>query len=519
MADIKLPAFCEENYTDEISNSVTRVLTLKNSSVSDYERYLGYFEENGFEKKEEYEIEGHSFAAFSKESDGIFINYFDRLNEIMIAVECDTNYFLYADEEGEKVCQPSVTQVGLEDYGMSYAVRLSDGRFIIIDGAWNKESDIDGLYNALTGMTKGEKPVIAAWILTHPHEDHYLCFIGFMNKYGENVEVQKFMFYFPEPDDFVHYPNLDLKKKELSPACNVPIMLDIMKKTGSPIYAAHTGQRYRIGDADCEILSSMDDTIHLTSNSNAISTVVRMELGGQVILFGADASFSYSKLAKKHGNRLKADILQIPHHGFQSGSPDGEIESYDLIRPSVCFLPTDEYFAYLSFCIHRKSTRYLMRMPCVKEIYEGGDHTLMLPYYPPEDARHKLETKLNHTVTRCGAYSWVFTGLNSSKISDFTFTVSNLTYVKTEVRVDLYFDEPKRCIPKLMLEMPRMCQKQFCIAPALQEDEDVSLRIKALLERKGIGENEGFTARFISDVPIIVSHADHKEAYHDEPRL
>ena len=67
------------------------------------------------------------------------------------------------------------------------------------------------------------------------------------------------------------------------------------------------------------------------------------------MLWTNDAAFSHAKLPERYGEYLKADILQIPHHGFQSGSAEAEISGYDLIRPRVCLLPVSDYCAY-TFC-------------------------------------------------------------------------------------------------------------------------------------------------------------------------
>ena len=63
---------------------------------------------------------------------------------------------------GDAVTAPQITQLEQEDYGMSYVIRLSDGRFIVIDGGNNFEPDIDRLMNCLKAGSNSEKPVIAS---------------------------------------------------------------------------------------------------------------------------------------------------------------------------------------------------------------------------------------------------------------------------------------------------------------------------------------------------------------------
>ena len=47
------------------------------------------------------------------------------------------------------VVTPEITQIALEDFGMSYVIRLSDGRFIVIDGGRDFEPESDKLFKAL----------------------------------------------------------------------------------------------------------------------------------------------------------------------------------------------------------------------------------------------------------------------------------------------------------------------------------------------------------------------------------
>jgi hypothetical protein len=69
--------------------------------------------------------------------------------------------------------------------GMVYAVRLADGSFIVVDGGMPAYGNADRLYNALKEYSNDEKPVIAAWLITHGHEDHIGGLTTFVEKYYE----------------------------------------------------------------------------------------------------------------------------------------------------------------------------------------------------------------------------------------------------------------------------------------------------------------------------------------------
>ena len=260
-----IPAF-GENCIENRTNSSARVFVISNVGGEIFDSYRRLLEESGFINKEEYAIGAHRFAAYAKGTDGVFLNYFENVRELTIAVEDNCAYFDFTDTPREASLPVQITQIELEDFGMSYVIRLSDGRFIVIDGGRHFEPDRKRLFDCLTEGSAGEKPIIAAWILTHPHSDHYICYIGFMEEYGDRVEVERYILNFPEHDDLVHYPKLQKKDRrfeDVSAFTNIPKMWEQIERSGGKFYMAHTGQRFNIGGAAIEILASMDDTIHL----------------------------------------------------------------------------------------------------------------------------------------------------------------------------------------------------------------------------------------------------------------
>lgn len=522
MKNLHIPAFGEAEFFENRESGNATAVMIPNADIHAFSKYGRLLEECGFMQKEERRTDTHLYAAYSDGETALFLNWFAATNELYLVTEEHCRYFSYSDQMQSTVTTAEITQLELEDFGMSYVVRISDGRFILFDGGRNFETDRDRLYQHLKDRSVHEKPRIAAWILTHPHPDHFHLFIGFMDKYADDVIIESFLFHFPECTDFAHYPALaDTDSRfdyDTSAPAYIPRMLAHMEKTGAPIYTAHTGQIYRIGDAVCEVLASMDDTIHISGNINAISLVIRMELAGQVILWAADASFSITKLPEKYAAHLKADILQVPHHGFQSGTTESEIRGYELIRPRVCLLPVSDYNAYTVFCTHKESTRFLMTKAGIDELITGTPaRTITLPYTPPPYAKKELEQKYLAGLDHCGATAWIFTELDTADADDFKFTLLNTTTVKTTVWIDLFFEDPAKNTRFIKAEVPGNSMRRLSIV-----GEDVvpdALYFNWLsLKIQGIPENAPFSARFISDVPIVVSHKKHRASYYSPNR-
>ena len=518
MLDFSIPAFGETDFLQSMENPRTQITKICASDGELYAAYGRLLRENGFAAREGSRTDTHLYSAFRKENCGVFLNFYAELGELYIVTEEDSAYFTYEDTSREASVQPQITQITLEDFGMSYAIRLSDGRFIIIDGGREFEPDAERLFRCLKDGSPYEKPVIAAWIFTHPHTDHFYCFITFADRYGDQVEIEKFLFHFPEADDLVHYPKLTAQDPRFDhntqPTHYIGLMWERIARSGAQVYTAHTGQKYRIGDAQCEILASMDDTILTDSNINAASLVVRMELAGQVILWAADSAFSSVKMAQKHGAHLKADILQIPHHGFQSGSAEGEIAAYDLIRPHTCLLPVSAYNAFTVFSTYRAGTQYLMAtLPEVQEVISGTpQRTITLPYTPPVYAKKELEHTFLAGRDNAGARTWIFSDLFTGREEDFRFTLLNATNFAAEVQIELFFESKKQQIRYIKAKLEAGALR---IVNIIGEDVDSeSLYFNWLsLKTQGIPENAPFAVRFMCDVPIVVSHPDHAASY------
>ena len=518
MDPLQLPAFGEPQYTDTQVTGNCRALLISNATAAAFGSYCALLEEHGFQQLEQYSSKVRRYAAYYGSGAGIFLNFYAGTGQLQLITERDCKYFSYEDTTLPSCCAPRLTQLFLCDYGMSYVLRLSDGRLVVIDGANVYEKDVDNLFARLQKDSPFAKPVIAAWIFTHPHSDHYFCFFPFMDKYADAVEIQKFFFHFPEPDDFTHYPKLDHVKKVFAQysgeedITNCEILRRFYKKVaqlGIPVYTPHSGQSYHLSDAVLHFFSTMDDTIHCSQNINASSLMFTIRLAGQTIFFGSDGSFSDALLAERYGNELKSDVLQVPHHGFGCGTDEGQIQGFRLIAPSVCLLPVEKDLAYSTFTTYKEGTNYVMTRLGIEELITGEkEQVLALPYQARPDGQFLLQQNYQRGRDDAGARTWVFSDLNTGNREDFRFSFLNTTYLPTRITVELYFENREKQIRRFSLTGPRLgVYRLHCL---LQDREDTP----DLLAQLGIPENTPFTVRFLSDLPIVVSHPNHAPAYH-----
>ncbi len=523
--ELVLPAFGEVSYKTDAENRHSNVTVIFDAEDDLFDKYVDLLQNEGYIAKQRYEREcRHRFAAFYKDGYGVYLNDFRGTGELYIATEQNDRYFDNADHPLDAKVEPQLTTVKIEDYGMSYAVRLSDGRFIVFDGGREFESDSIHLFHTLKEGSPYETPVIAMWVLTHPHSDHFHAFLTFTEMFGDQVVVEKVLYNFPEKDDLAHFPYLNYRdpriQRNSSPEYNMPLMFEAAQKLGATLIEAHTGQIFNISDAVCEVLVSPDDTYHRdTKNINALSIVIRMTLAGQVILWAADAPFSDSNICEKYGDFLKSDILQIPHHGFQSGTYEAEIAGYKLIRPSVCFLPVIDYNAFTCFCAYREGTDYIMTQAGIDEMITGETaRTVTLPYTASPLGKKELERRYLDGKDDGGAKTWIFSDLSTGCKEDPEFTILNTVNRQAVIYADIFFEDISQNLRFIKIVVPNERIRKVCIFNAEQVDGDAMEFNWLALAAKGIPENATFSVRFKSDIPVVITNKNHKESFHSQNR-
>ncbi len=527
---IKIPAFNEADIFEAQINKNSKIVKINNAQESSFDEYCTLLENNGCKKEEMRNVKydatrTHIYAAFSCGNCGIFVNYFDNTKELSFIIEENCNYFSFSDMGTTQKVAPQITQVHLADFGMSYVIRLGDGRFIVIDGGWNFTQDAQNLMEVLQKGSGGKTPVVAAWIMTHAHCDHYRCFNRFAELFGDDVVVEKVLFDFPDaeayPKEQYIKRKLDIKDENFkiennhSDFVHINLMCSNIEKFGAQIFMPHMGQIYKIGDALIQFLSGIEDTADAKNeDSNAQSLVFRMELGGQVILFTADASFSAAKLSARYGEFLKADILQVPHHGFGSGSVDAQKEGYGFINPSVCMLPVSEENAFTRFDTYVEGSRHLFLNQGIDELITGDvTTTITLPYTAPAYKKSEIKDRYIKGRQNAGATTWVFTGLCTANKDDFVFSMLNMTRWPVYVHMDIIFDNASKCIENIRTQVNSCCVRKVNIIDENDVEKSPQYFNWNSLNIKEIPENEEFAVRFICDEPMVISHKNHTAAY------
>lgn len=252
-------------------------------------------------------------------------------------------------------------------FGNLFIVALEDGSFVLLDGALALEADRDRIYHTLLDLYQqahgGAAPTqdnpirIAAWYLSHGHNDHYGTVPMFIKKYIADfsrykITVDRLIANFGSDDEMYNCedggraPNQTIRNSytELS-----ALVKDAPgEKAGFDYIKVHTGQRFWLASTEFEVLHTHEDQyperIHIYNNT---STVIRMNMyntNGTTITEGSKTSMLWLGDAQENaskfmraiwGSYLKSDIVQVAHHGWNGC----EWQFYQLVAPTAALWP------------------------------------------------------------------------------------------------------------------------------------------------------------------------------------
>ncbi len=311
-------------------------------SFEDFEAFVSDLKKSGgYETFQENTI-GENVYVTLLSDEGMLHLYYTASEKTVRLISDTLEYFaLPADEaEGyEKLTDTTFCVMSL-DYthreitdgnGMSYVVILEDGRFVIMDGGYRQ--DATRLFRFLCDNNKRAdgRIVIAAWYMSHSHGDHYGCFLEFTEKYASEVTLE----------NWIANPGMSwMFDGGFSDWLTVGASEQLKAYGDVRWIRPHTGQKVRFCDVTFEFLYTLEDYIPTPfTNMNDSSTVTRMTVKGQTVLFMGDCEKTASAvICKQQGEGLKSDFAQVNHHGYSGGAT----ALYQLIAPKYSLWCTSE---------------------------------------------------------------------------------------------------------------------------------------------------------------------------------
>ena len=315
----------------------------KIASAEDYNRHYKFLSPDGSHVIYTYFVSAYSetriivdtnvdtFRNYTYKGTG---NYTKRTELYMVPFSASEDGFLYSSDYGSQ---------NRNNAGSMYVIRMADNSLFIIDGgSYIQMSDRDceriyALLRRITGIPEGQKITINTWFVTHYHDDHVSGLPRFLSKYYAEFDLHNIMYNFDvvgASDDNMEivgklYPNAKYYKPhtgEILTVCDVTF--DVLY-TVEDLYTPNSSNALTLSDAGC---------MRKSNEENNCSCVLRLNMGGKKILLTGDIYDADRILIAMHpAADLRADVLQIPHHGF-----DGHVTLVKAIAPTISFINQNE---------------------------------------------------------------------------------------------------------------------------------------------------------------------------------
>jgi beta-lactamase superfamily II metal-dependent hydrolase len=227
-----------------------------------------------------------------------------------------------------------------------------------------------------------EKIVIAAWFVSHPHEDHQFGYEEFLSNHSaEDVTLERLVFNYG-PSKLYNYKRHDGQQEKCADFVERIYTLTAAKFPETQIVKAHTGQVMSFGSVDVEILFTVEDLMPTDEFDyvNSTSMVIRIFCEEQSILLLADTTHKSGKIIEDtYGDHLRSTMVQLAHHGLAPSyaSLYEKIQAKVLIWPSIYSYASENYQLYndpISKALSYASDVYLA------DFEDGYTLTLKLPY-------------------------------------------------------------------------------------------------------------------------------------------
>lgn len=382
---------------------------------AEYLEIVGILKKQGFHSYSVSEINGNIYGILSDDQQIVTLSHISYVDPVTIDMKTeslgDVSYILIAIDYVEecslpirmtntkKITTEQITVIGTES---GYVLRLADGRFVVFDGGMPCQAE--NIYQILQEQKAGEEsPVIAAWFMSHGHEDHIGAINTFVPMYSNEIEIESFVYHFPP---YKMYYGLNTKEANKANSNKHYLEAEGMYKRSclycelikeyypnSKKIIAHAGQQFQFGNIKIDVLFTSENIYKKQMYDTNMSSVCCSVTGntGRMVMLGDSVDITCPMLNAIYENTLKCDLVQVAHHGYNGGNA----EMYANLNADYAIW-TNSYETVLERSLH------------IKEKYPRNkfDYTSVLANIIPKEGEDNIilseETKGEEIIQRWG---------------------------------------------------------------------------------------------------------------------
>ncbi len=206
---------------------------------------------------------------------------------------------------------------------MGYTVVADTGEVLVIDGG------ASGNGEELKRVIKKVGGHVDLWLITHPHCDHHNAIIEVLS----------------DPDGITYdmlgagqLPTSWGDATGIKDADELRTWNEFAENLDERYFDIKAGQAFTLGSLKVEVLAGVNPELTMNPFNNQ-SCVFRLTEGDFTMLILGDLGVEAGKKLMATGTDLKADAVQMAHHGQQGVSED----FYQAVNPTYAFWPTPDW--------------------------------------------------------------------------------------------------------------------------------------------------------------------------------
>ena len=317
------------------------------ATVKDYKNYAETLTGAGFVRYDHNQTRENLFSTYTDGYSIINLSYLEyrtpvnvngakageTVSYINIAVESTESSALPPIEaEGPAVTTPQLTML---NSACAFLIRMKDGRFIFIDGNVDAASGrvhADLFYEQLVSQNVLEgKPVVAAWIITHPHGDHIAGVLRTLQKYHDFFTIERLLCNFQSEETLtVGTGPTMVEEGPYNYRWQRTVFNEVLRPYPDiKLYTVHIGQRFVFTGLEIEILWTPENLCQPFAVGNEASVLFKFSFDEGSFLVTGDAQPINCKLTNAiWEDGASADLLQFAHHGMRGG----DVEFYATVN-------------------------------------------------------------------------------------------------------------------------------------------------------------------------------------------
>lgn len=376
------------------------------TNADEYKTYLSALAGKGYKTHASNDIAGNLFSTLYTDKYTVNAGFYKNYEEVRIVIEpFSENTLPLAKSDLTAVTTPQLTMIGLDNLigaeyqnnGLCLVYRLADGSFVIVDGGHSEDAAVSAadIISALREQSKDYAKTdadirIAAWIITHPHSDHFGTLVKGYSQFTK-FKVERVFANFWDEGTFEAFKSAKdtFASGKYTTYTQTP---GIAEKLGAEYIVPHVGQAWWIGGTKFEFLYTLESFLPRTTptfnTSSLIFRSVTTDASGKeykVMVTGDGTGYTMQIIADTFKEELKCDVVQLAHHGsITSGNSGGTQKAYEYMSPSVLFWPVGQkHYATVKEYTYNH-VLHDSRNPNFAELYiagwQGNSVTISLPY-------------------------------------------------------------------------------------------------------------------------------------------